>query len=264
MHARIPPMDEARRLYVEQSHLAARLWTTDPHPLILWDVGLGAAANAVAAIRCYEAQVEHFMTTDGNVRLRPLRIVSFENDLDALRLAFENNEFFRYLRHSGPHGILKSGHWHSRTHEGLTWELVPGDFLDSVTTAPGPPEIVFFDMFSSQTSNEWKIASFRTIFDRCQNAATEIFTYSGATSTRVALLAAGFHVARGCSTGPRPETTIALTSPALSDPAIPRRDLLDASWLLRWERSPSKVPPEVALHNHAEFEEMIRGHAQFR
>lgn len=265
MHARIPPMDEARRLYVEQSNLASRLWGATPDPLILWDVGLGAAANAMAAIRCYEAQVEHFMTTDGSVRLRPLRLVSFENDIDALRLAFENNEFFPYLRHSGPHGILKSGHWQSRTHEGLSWELVSGDFLDSVAAAPGPPEIVFFDMFSSQTTADvWTTASFRKLYERCENAPTELFTYSAATSTRVALLAAGFHVAQGCGTGGRPETTIALTPAALSHPGIPPRERLGASWLIRWERSPSKIPAEIGEDEIVAFEKRIRDHAQFR
>src|SRR5439155_25837386 len=85
-----PPMDEARRLYIEQSHLAERLHSGE-QPLVIWDVGLGAAANAMAAVRCYEEQ-----SLIGPVR--PMRIISFENDLDSLRLAFANNERFTYLR----------------------------------------------------------------------------------------------------------------------------------------------------------------------
>ncbi len=54
MHMRTPPMEEARSLYVEQSQLAARLSESNT-PLVIWDVGLGAAANAMAAIECYEA-----------------------------------------------------------------------------------------------------------------------------------------------------------------------------------------------------------------
>ncbi len=49
MHARTPPLEEAHRLYVEQSRLAERLQLTTPDsagPLIVWDVGLGAAANS--------------------------------------------------------------------------------------------------------------------------------------------------------------------------------------------------------------------------
>src|ERR1041385_6793737 len=72
MHSRTDPMAEARQLYVEQARLAERLDERSIEPLILWDVGLGAAANAMAAIECYE-----------NARpQRPLHLISFENDLD--------------------------------------------------------------------------------------------------------------------------------------------------------------------------------------
>ncbi|MDQ3414661.1 MAG: tRNA guanosine(34) transglycosylase Tgt, partial [Verrucomicrobiota bacterium] len=54
MHMRTPPMEEAHSLYVEQSHLAERLVPPPAEPLVIWDVGLGAAANAMAAIQCYE------------------------------------------------------------------------------------------------------------------------------------------------------------------------------------------------------------------
>ena len=103
MHSRTAPMEEARQLYIEQSNLAERLRLSadeDPEsaePLVIWDVGLGAAANAMAAINCYEEQA-----ATGPVR--PLRIISFENDLDSLRLAFRHNRDFPYLRHSGPAG----------------------------------------------------------------------------------------------------------------------------------------------------------------
>ena len=56
MHSRTAPMEEAQRLYVEQSQLAERLRdAANPEPLIIWDVGLGAAANAMAAVRTYES-----------------------------------------------------------------------------------------------------------------------------------------------------------------------------------------------------------------
>ena len=77
-------------------------------PLIVWDVGLGAAANAMAAIRCYELRRRQAALF---VRCR---LVSFENDLDSLRLAFANSRDFPYLRHGGPAEILKSGRWQSK------------------------------------------------------------------------------------------------------------------------------------------------------
>jgi queuine tRNA-ribosyltransferase len=100
MHMRTPPMDEARQLYVDQSALSERVRLRDDEtaeltePLVVWDVGLGAAANAMAAIHCYEREA-----TAGPVR--PLRIISFENDLDSLKLALLHNDLFPYLRHAG-------------------------------------------------------------------------------------------------------------------------------------------------------------------
>ncbi len=112
MHARTPPLAEAESLYVEQSLLAQRLRlspaesASDTPPLVLWDVGLGAGANAMAAIRCYEeAAALH--------PVRALEIVSFENDLDSLRLAFAHRHYFPYLRHAAPAALLGSGRWSS-------------------------------------------------------------------------------------------------------------------------------------------------------
>ena len=77
MHSRTPPLEEAHLLYVEQSRLAERLRLVDggsKEPLVIWDVGLGAAANAMAAIRCFEAQAAE------GIAQRAMHLVSFEND----------------------------------------------------------------------------------------------------------------------------------------------------------------------------------------
>ena len=258
MHSRTPPMEEAQRLYVDQSRLAARLIpkAENATPLVLWDLGLGAAANAMAAIRCYEAQA-------ATGAVRPMHIVSFENDLDSLRLAFANNAVFPYLRHSGPAGILSDGRWQSREHPGLSWELVPGDFLATMAAAPGPPEVIFYDMYSSKThADAWTLEAFRRLFAVCGDAPAELFTYTVSTAARVALLTAGFFVARGLSTGDKHETTIALTPAAIE--ADGDRDLLGAEWLAKWERSGAKFPAELPTEERAAFEQAIRGHAQFR
>ncbi len=64
---------------MDQSRLIERLRAPSdapsPAPLVLWDVGLGAAANVMAAISA--AQTAPFAS-------RPLLVVSFENDLDSL------------------------------------------------------------------------------------------------------------------------------------------------------------------------------------
>ncbi|RYD80182.1 MAG: tRNA guanosine(34) transglycosylase Tgt, partial [Verrucomicrobiaceae bacterium] len=201
MHARTPPMEEAQRLYIDQSRLAERVRLTpeeldNPAPveaLVIWDVGLGAAANAMAAVQCYEEQA-------GLGPVRPMRIISFENDLDALRLASMNNRHFHYLRHPGPAAILEAGEWQSPQFPGLSWELIPGDFDALMEQAPATPHVIFYDMFSSKTSRElWTCEIFRKVFAACHGGAAELYTYSCSTPVRASLLAAGFHVARGLS-----------------------------------------------------------------
>ena len=255
MHSRTPPMDEANRLYVGQSGLASLL--SGEEKLVLWDVGLGAAANAMAAIRCYEARA-------AREPVRPMRIISFENDLDSLRLAFANNDKFPYLRHSGPAGLLKSGRWQSREYPGLSWELLTGDFLALLDEVPAPPDVIFYDMFSSKTNpGHWTRETFRRLYAACQGRPAEFFTYTVSTAARVALLAAGFFVAKGRSTGEKVETTIALTPPALGLPTGRSRDLLAADWLVKWNRSRAKFPEGMPDSEHPAFERMIREHPQF-
>jgi queuine tRNA-ribosyltransferase len=251
MHSRTEPLTEAKRLYIDQSGLAERLREGSQDPLVIWDVGLGAAANAMAAIRCYEEQTRP---------LRPLRIVSFENDLDSLKLAFAHSDKFTYLRHGAAAGILADGRWESKRHPGLSWELIQGDFLDRIA---GPeeiaaPDLIFYDMFSFKTqAREWTRHAFASLFERCRAKPAELFTYSASTGVRVALLSAGFYVAKGLSTGDKQETTIALTQP------LSGRELLSCDWLERWNRSRAKFPADLDVTEHPAFEGMILTHRQF-
>jgi queuine tRNA-ribosyltransferase len=266
MHARTPPMDEARSLYVEQSGLRERLRLRageDPaaaEPLVVWDVGLGAAANAMAAIGCYEDAA-------ASAPVRGLRIVSFENDLDPLRLALRNHRHFPYLRHGGPATLLATGGWTSRTHAGLEWRLHPGDFTETLAWAPFAPDLVFYDLFSGPTHPEaWTLATFERLHLACDGRAVELFTYTASTAARVAMLGAGFWVGRGCPTGGRPESTIALTAAAVAaagDVAGCRHELLGAEWLGRWGRSQARFPSDVGSGEHAAFAQRILGHSQF-
>ncbi len=255
MHSRTPPMEEAQRLYIDQSHLAQRL-TEGTGELVIWDVGLGAAANAMAAIRCYEAAAAL-----GPVR--PLKIISFENDLDSLRLGRLHPDKFTYLHHAGPAGILSEGRWGSKQYPGLTWELVEGDFLLTMRTASAPPDLIFYDMFSLKTcADQWTCVAFRDLFAACAGRAVELFTYTCSTSVRATLLAAGFYVGRGRSTGQKSETTVALT-PEACHPAELRHELLSSEWLSRWHRSGAKYPTEMHADDHPSFERVILAHEQF-
>ena len=218
MHSRTPPVEEAQRLYIDQSRLSERLHDLEG-PLVIWDVGLGAGANAMAAIATYEQATRP---------VRDLHLVSFENDLDSLRLAFRHNDQFRYLRHSGPFAILNEGIWKSKTHPGLTWTLVAGNFLETLSSAPMQPDLIYYDLFSGKTNAEaWTLESFRKLFEVCCGRKVELFTYTCSTASRVALLAAGFYTARGRNAGEKVETTIALTSEAVRE----HHELLGAEWL---------------------------------
>src|SRR3954471_14833520 len=148
MHSRTDPIEEARQLYVEQSRLVERLKSES---LILWDVGLGAAANAMAAIECYEESSS----------TQPFRIISFENDLDSLRLALANPRNFPYLRVDAAKAIVTDGQWNDR---GLRWNLLQGNFVERMNQA-SPPDLIFYDMFSTKTSAElWTLEIFRKLF----------------------------------------------------------------------------------------------------
>ena len=262
MHSRTPPMEEARVLYVEQSRLAERLHTItagNETPLVVWDVGLGAAANAMAAIRCYEAQAT------GGSSVRPMHLVSFENDLDSLRLALIYNRDFLYLRHGGPAGILRDEHWQSKDFPGLSWTLTAGDFLSRIdpaqATVPPPPALIFYDPFSGNSDGRlWTPDAFQRLLAVCAGRSVEMFTYSASTAVRAALLAAGFYVARGRGIGDRVETTVALTPEASGG----RYELLGVDWLTRWERSGARIPAGVRETEQAAFEAAVLGHSQFR
>src|SRR5262249_31372124 len=159
--------------------------------------------------------------------LRPMTIISFDNDLHSLELALGHLDHFPYLRHPGPSKILREGKWRSEKHPELSWLVVQGDFARTVSTTSPAPEQIFYDIFSSRTNPEhWSLEIFQRLFGVCQNRAATLVTYSRSTSSRAALLAAGFYVARGRASGAQEESTIAMTPPG----AVQANDLLSCTW----------------------------------
>jgi len=264
MHARMHPMQEARALYVEQSALTKLLMCDDAagsvDPVTIWDIGLGAAANAMAAMECHETLCQSNLT-----RVRPLRIVSFENDLDPLRLAVSHRDRFEYLDHPGVDSLLTAGKWKSPSEPSLTWQLVEGDFPDSITSALPAPDVIYYDLFSGKTHpRAWEYETFRRMSEACGSRASELFTYTVSTASRAGMLAAGFYVARGGGTGPKSDTTIALTAPAIDcSRRNLQRDLLGRNWLDKWERSTAQFPSDVGPEYRADFELLLKSHPQF-
>lgn len=258
MHSVSAPADEANRLYIEQSRLATRLRRREPDdtaPLVVWDVGLGAASNAMAAIHCAERE----LTVAGSVGLRPLHLISFECDLDPLALAARHAACFPHLHHGAPHGLLNKGRW--RHADGIIdWRLLRGDFLEHLEAAP-PPDLIFYDPFSPKTDSIlWQTEVFARIHRHCQSYPAELYTYAAGTAVRVALLLAGFYVAEGVGTGPKATTTVAFTAQQNNNPG-PR--LLGPEWLARWRRSDSKYPAGLDEAQRAAVAQRIEGHPQF-
>jgi queuine tRNA-ribosyltransferase len=255
MHPVDDPQEEARSLYVEPARVVARLRAAEPAPLVIWDVGLGAAANAMATI----AAAESLAPEQSTAIVRPLSLVSFENDLDSLRLALGHVHLFPYLRHAAPHRLVTEHRWRSRS-GAIEWRLLAGDFASLKFSAP-PPDIIYFDPFSFKTdSGLWSLAAFRELAAICAASATELFTYTYSTSVRAAMLAAGFHVAKGAATGPKAETTIALSPRAAA--AAHGHELLGEEWLVKWRRSDARVP-FGADPDDPSWQDAVSGHPQF-
>jgi queuine tRNA-ribosyltransferase len=266
MHPGGDPAQEAQSLYVEQSRLLERLSARadtslaadslaghhPQAPLVVWDVGLGAAANAMTAILAVENL--------GPATSRPLKVVSFENDLDSLKLALDHPAWFRHLRHAAPRALLRDNHWTSAASP-IEWLLLNGDFAVRKFEAPAP-DIIFFDPFSFKTDSAlWSLNAFRELARACKDKSTELYTYTYSTSVRAAMLAAGFYVAKGRATGPKGETTIGLSAGAAA--TAHGRELLGQEWLAKWRRSDAQVPFGSTEQDDSWREEVL-SHPQFK
>jgi queuine tRNA-ribosyltransferase len=252
MHPIDDPAEEARLLYVEQSRLVERLRTAEAAPLVVWDVGLGAGANAMAAIRAVEG-------SSAPPGARRLVLVSFENDMDSLKLALDHIRWFKHLRHAAPRALLSDQRWSNKAGT-IDWLLLPGDFAVRKFDAP-PPDIIFFDPFSFKTDGAlWTLGAFRELVSICSQKPAELYTYSYSTAVRAAMLAAGFYVAKGRGTGAKAETTIGLSQQAAA--AAHNHELLGAEWLAKWRRSDAQAPFGSPADDSSWFDAVF-GHPQF-
>ena len=252
MHSVNDPDVEAARIYVEQSQwIAQALAGKREQPLVIWDVGLGAGHNAMALLRALDTAPAH----------APVTMISFEHDLDALRLALIHQRDFAHLRNEAPHRLALKGIYQRDIPSRVEWVLREGDFMSEFSSQP-QPDVIFWDPFSSKVDTAmWSVDIFERVFAMLTKPA-ELFTYSKSTAVRSAMLAAGFCVGAGVSSGPKPETTIAWkqiegVSTTLSH--IP----LGAEWLARRARSTAKFAPEIAADRIALLEQRVVGHSQF-
>lgn len=254
MHNPVGPWDEANTLYIRPSRLKERLLAATPTALVVFDVGLGAAANAVAAICAAMAAA-----CEGNPR--PLHLVSFEKDLDLLAFALENAAAFPHFEGLVPalSSILHTFHWTSPCGR-IIWDLHPGNFLETIESVSLRPDIIFHDPYSPAANTDmWDVPCFTKLRRAAgeKGEPTTLWTYSIATHVRTAMLLAGFYVGHGPRTGLKHETTQAATHlTALDEP-------LGERWLARWTRSPTKYPPGTSPDQLEAVTHAVLMHPQF-
>lgn len=247
MHSRHDPCEEAGKLYVEQANILERV-KSNTNTLTIWDVGLGAATNAMQCIHAVEKATENH----GSVA-----IYSFEIDLDPLRLALAHSSVFPYIRHPGPETLYKTGEW-TNQNQTISWKLIRGDFLSNLHQAP-IPDIIWYDPFSYKVdSTPWTTEAFTQILRTIQTHPTILYTYTASTAIRAGMLLSGWYVGVGCGTTTRRQSTVAF-SPSQAT-SLQGEVLLDRHWVTKWEKSSAKRPfgnvPD-------DYECMIRHHPQF-
>jgi hypothetical protein len=225
---------------------------------IIWDVGLGAAANVLTVLRHTAAAT------------CPVRVLSFDHTVEPLRFALRHaaelgyftgyeNAVGNFLRD----GSVKFTDGARQVH----WQLHPGDFPALLAREPAAafpaPHAILFDAYSpAKNPAMWTQPLFANIARRLGPARPcAMPTYSRSTMLRVSLLLAGFFVGAGHATGEKEETTIAAnTLDLITEP-------LDWSWLQRARNSTSAEPLWEPVYRQArltnETSEKLQQHPQF-
>lgn len=260
-HPVVGPVTEAESLYVKQLNLVQRALDCAERgeQFIVWDVGLGAAANPVTFLK---AVADHSVA---------IRIVSFDHTLEPLRFALSNTVHLHYLEgFQAPLAeLLKSGSGafnHGKAH--IDWEIHTADFPTLLTSSQAQdwpkPHAIMFDAFSpAKNPVMWAQPVFARIFQLLDPARPcALPTYSRSTLLRVTLLVSGFYVGVGHPTGEKEETTIAANSLSLL------KEPLTAKWLERVKRSSSAEPLWEPVYRQAPLSastwEKLQAHPQFR
>jgi queuine tRNA-ribosyltransferase len=257
MHPSTSPDLEAYTLYVAMSGLRERLReelssSALSSPLVVWDVGLGATFNAMAVIRERES-------LPPEKSYRPLHLISFENDLDSLRLVLERTAYFPHLNHPAPQQILSHRRWENRA-MGIVWEVIEGNFAEKLLGAPHA-DVILYDLFSPNSDrSNWGYALFQRMYQHANQGAVFV-SYSRATAVKTALLAAGFYVDTLPGIPPKEEHVIAWKG-------MPQKPgygtLLSVRFLERWKVSHKKFPYDVATPEEILiFSEKVDTHPQW-
>jgi tRNA U34 5-methylaminomethyl-2-thiouridine-forming methyltransferase MnmC len=262
-HPVVGPVAEAEALYVNQLRLRERL-KNHSGEFVIWDVGLGAAANALTVLRA---------TREIACKIH---LISFDHTIEPLEFALKNADALGYF--GGYENHLKE---FLREHcvkfqdgnQSVNWEFHLGDFPTFLSNLKlktsnskllPPPHAILFDAYSpAKNPAMWTLPLFSNLFQLLDpQRACALPTYSRSTILRVTLLLAGFFVGVGHATGEKEETTIAANDLSLiSEP-------LDRRWLDRARRSHRAEPMVEPVYRIAPLSsgswEKLQAHPQFK
>jgi tRNA U34 5-methylaminomethyl-2-thiouridine-forming methyltransferase MnmC len=281
-HPVVGPVAEAEALYVKQLRLRERL-KNHAGEFVIWDVGLGAAANALAVLRATK-----------NIACK-LRLVSFDHTLAPLEFAMQHSAELGYFGGYENHlaKLLRKHRVEFQDgQQSVNWEFHHGDFPTLISRSSRgdevqnsnretktenqsePPHVgcykfpsphaVLFDAFSpAKNPAMWTLPLFTNLFRLLDPQRPCVLpTYSRSTILRVTLLLAGFFVGVGHATGLKEETTVAANSLALINKP------LNARWLERARHSHSAEPLIENVYHiaplSAESWRRLQAHPQFR
>jgi tRNA U34 5-methylaminomethyl-2-thiouridine-forming methyltransferase MnmC len=266
MHPAIGPVAEAEALYVQQLKIVQRIQEHSGE-FVIWDVGLGAAANALTILRATRHIPAH------------IRLISFDNTLEPLRFALSHaTELGYFAGYEAEVALLASGQSHVRFQnekQTVDWHVHVADFptllanflavKQEITAVElAPPHIILFDAFSpAKNPAMWTAPLFANLF-RVLNPhrPCSLSTYSRSRMFRISLLLAGFFVGAGHPTGQKEETTVAANELSLID------EPLGVKWLERAQISTSAEPLWEPVYRQApltaETFAKLRQHPQFQ
>jgi tRNA U34 5-methylaminomethyl-2-thiouridine-forming methyltransferase MnmC len=261
-HPVIGPVAEAEALYVRQLNLVERV-AQHAGEFVLWDVGLGAAANALTVLRA----TRHLPAS--------IRLVSFDRTDAPARFALEHSAELGYVagyEDALTQLIQKRELSFADGARTVHWQLHLTDFPALIQAEASrhahsnlpAPHAILFDAFSpAKNPAMWTQPLFANMFRLLSPIRPcAMPTYSRSTALRVSLLLAGFFVGAGHATGEKEETTIAANSLALLE------EPLDRMWLARARRSKSAEPLWEPIYRQApiapETWEKLGQHPQFR
>lgn len=228
MHIGTNPRTEALELHIGQQRLPERVAAWEKtEPFVIWDIGLGPAGNAIAAIEALRG-----MSVS-------IEMHSFEISTAVLEYALNHAEALEYL--TGWEGVIEELLTHGVAYPApnIRWQLHRGDFSLQSHDAPAPSAI-FFDPYSPARNIEmWNLETFRFIW-RAVNTADApsclMTNYTRSTAVRVTMALAGWYLGKGVPTGDKSETTIVSNRLELLEQP------LGSSWIDRVRSSTNASP----------------------